>query len=201
MDINYATLVDPVLRAARGRVPDFAGMQAGDKVLDMCCGSGAQLYAYAQKGLLVQGVDNDPRMLDLARRYYVDSSLAADTLVLADAAYLPFADGSFDFTSVSLALHDKDAALVGAILSEMKRVTRAGGGMVMMDYSAPLPCNLLGGFMQLVELMVGGEHSRNFRSYQKYAGLPHIMQANGLRAVRSERVKSGTLTLVLARMV
>ena len=68
--INYTTTIDPVLRDVRRYVPDFAGMRAADNVLDVCCGSGAQVYEYFRKGLLARGMDNSQQMLDLAWRYH-----------------------------------------------------------------------------------------------------------------------------------
>ncbi len=75
--------------------------------------------------------------------------------MLADAAQLPFADGEFDFTSVSLALHDKEDPAVDMILSEMKRVTRDGGGLVFADYSVPLPDNMTGVVIRTIERFAG----------------------------------------------
>jgi ubiquinone/menaquinone biosynthesis C-methylase UbiE len=40
---NYETLVDPLLRDLRKHTPEFAGMRTGDKVIDVCCGTGAQV--------------------------------------------------------------------------------------------------------------------------------------------------------------
>jgi ubiquinone/menaquinone biosynthesis C-methylase UbiE len=69
LNINYATVIDPILREVRQYLPAFAGMKTGDSVLDVCCGSGVQVYEYLRKGLAAQGVDNNNKqMLDLARR-------------------------------------------------------------------------------------------------------------------------------------
>jgi len=40
---NYSNLIDPLLRDIREFVPGFAGMNAGNKVLDVCCGTGDYL--------------------------------------------------------------------------------------------------------------------------------------------------------------
>jgi ubiquinone/menaquinone biosynthesis C-methylase UbiE len=199
LNINYATVIDSILRDAREYLPEFAGMKAGDSILDVCCGSGAQVYEYIRKGLSAQGVDNSQQMLDLACRYYAKSALSSASFTLADAAHLPFADGSFDFTSISLALHDKDAAMIDMILAEMKRVTRRGGGLVFMDYSVPLPRSLTGYLIRAIEFLAGEEHSRNFRHYLQNGGLSRIFANNELRLVKAERVKSGNITLMLAQ--
>ncbi len=38
--ISYATVIDPLLKDMREYLPRFAGMKAGDTVLDVCCGEG-----------------------------------------------------------------------------------------------------------------------------------------------------------------
>jgi ubiquinone/menaquinone biosynthesis C-methylase UbiE len=199
LNINYATVIDPILRNARERLPEFSGMHAGDRVMDVCCGSGAQVNEYLRKGIIALGVDIDPHMLDLAERYYPHSDMATSTFILADASHLPFNDASFDFTSVSLALHDKDFKLVDAIVSEMKRVTCPGGFLVFMDYSMPLPRSLTGSLIRAVERMAGVEHFRNFRGFLNNGGLTRVLEKNGLMMVKSIRVSSGNITLVLAQ--
>ena len=65
--LNYSTLVDPLLRDLRVYTPKFSRMKAGDMVLDVCCGTGAQILEYAQRGPIAVGVDNDPAMLRVAK--------------------------------------------------------------------------------------------------------------------------------------
>jgi len=199
LNINYATIIDPVLRDVREYLPEFAGMQAGDNVLDVCCGSGAQVYAYFRKGMAAQGVDNSQQMLALARRYYAKFAIPSAAFILADAAHLPFADGSFNFTSISLALHDKDVTLMDMILSEMKRVTRPGGVLAFVDYTVPLPRSVTGCFIRAIEFFAGAEHFSNFRQYLKSGGLQRALKFNGLVVVKETLVKSGNITLVLAQ--
>jgi ubiquinone/menaquinone biosynthesis C-methylase UbiE len=198
--INYATIVDPILRDVRIFLPDFVGMKAGDSVLDVCCGSGAQVYEYSRKGLAAHGVDNSQRMLDLAQRYYAKSNMSSVSFTLMDAAHLPFADGSFDFTSISMALHDKDAALIDRIISEMKRVTYPGGALVFVDYSTPLPRSITGYFIRVIEFFAGALHFSNFRRYLQNGGLQCVLETNGLSIVKERRVKRGNVTLVLAHV-
>jgi len=195
--INYATIVDPILRDARRYMPDFAGMKTGDSVLDICCGSGAQVYEYTRRGLVATGLDNNQEMLALAEKYYNNGACGA-SFKLADAAHLPFADGSFDFTSISMALHDKDFTMVDMIVSEMKRVTRTGGALIFMDYSVPLPRSVSGHLIRAIEFIAGGEHFSNFRWYLKNSGLQRVLVINRLSVIKETHVKMDNITLVLA---
>jgi ubiquinone/menaquinone biosynthesis C-methylase UbiE len=65
---NYETLVDPLLRDLRKCTPEFSGMKVGDKVLDVCCGTGAQVFEYGRRGIIATGIDISPNMLNIATR-------------------------------------------------------------------------------------------------------------------------------------
>src|SRR5665811_1048898 len=62
----------------------------GSRILDVGCGTGAQLAGYLGDGRELFGVDLSPSMLDQARR-----RLAEAHLHLGSAADLPFDDGFF----------------------------------------------------------------------------------------------------------
>ncbi len=198
--INYATGIDPLLKDMRRYLPRFAGMKAGDTVLDVCCGSGAQVGEYLSYGVVARGVDNNPSMLALASRYKLTQDSADSSLSLADATSLPFADKAFDFTSVSLALHDKEIGMVDMILSEMKRVTRKSGRMIFADYNVPVPNNIIGFAIRAIEMFAGQEHFRCYREYIKIGGLHSILKRNGINVVKETALKGNNIILILARV-
>src|SRR4030042_5305916 len=103
---NYETLVDPLLRDLRKFTPEFSGMKAGDKVIDVCCGTGAQVLEYGRHGIIATGIDSSQGMLKIATRNIRRQKAANVSFALADATSLPFPDGYFDYETVSLGLHD-----------------------------------------------------------------------------------------------
>lgn len=103
---------------------DFAGVTAGERVLDVGCGTGSLTFVLAQNPRIgaVQGVDYSPVYVEYARERAHDPRVGFQ---VGDACALPFADGSFDHSLSSLALQfipDPDRAV-----REMRRVTRSGG--------------------------------------------------------------------------
>ena len=199
LGLNYTNLVDPILRRLRSQVPGFAGMPAGCTVLDVCCGTGTQVYEYAAQGLKATGLDISPEMLNLARRGGSRKFEYEPSFFLADAACMPFEDSMFDYVSITLALHDKDRMLQDVIIEEMKRVVKRGGGLVLVDYHHPPPRNIFGVITKLIEFMAGGEHSRNYASYMKNSGLENIICRHGLAREKEQIIKSGLLRLVFCR--
>jgi ubiquinone/menaquinone biosynthesis C-methylase UbiE len=103
---------------------DFVGIAPDARVLDVGCGTGnllAALRAIFPQAMLT-GVDPSAELLDKARRR---TELARVAFAEGAVEALPFAGGSFDCTLSLLVLQefrDRPQAL-----SEMKRVTRAGG--------------------------------------------------------------------------
>jgi ubiquinone/menaquinone biosynthesis C-methylase UbiE len=195
---NYGNVIDPLFRDVRRAIPEFSGMQAGDKVIDICCGTGAQVLEYGRHGINATGIDIDPRMLKTAAKNRTESSAGNISFQLADAAALPFPDGSFDYASVSLALHDKEKDLRSRIVKEMMRVVKKGGYLVIIDYNVPLPWHIWALSARLIEFFVGGDHYRSFKEYLATGGITNILQNHGLPEERRVYMKSGLLVVVKA---
>jgi len=90
---------------------------AGRRVLDVGCGAGNMFHHLARYGA-VQGLDNNPRPLAIARQrgYNVQEGLATS---------MPFADGQFDLVAaLDVVEHVPDDT---AVLRECWRVCRPGG--------------------------------------------------------------------------
>lgn len=97
-------------------------LAAGERVLDLGCGSGGGLVAAAARGASVVGCDVALRWLVIARKRLVESGFDGE-LVCANAEHLPFRGASFSrVLAVNLLEHADDAA---QLLSEIER-TLAG---------------------------------------------------------------------------
>jgi demethylmenaquinone methyltransferase/2-methoxy-6-polyprenyl-1,4-benzoquinol methylase len=112
----------------------LAGARAEHKILDICAGTGDLALAFAATGARVTGTDFCPEMLSLARRKCAGSS-NPPTFLGADAERLPFPDSAFDIASVAFGIRNVQDPLRG--LREMSRVTRAGGRVVVLEFSKP----------------------------------------------------------------
>jgi SAM-dependent methyltransferase len=103
----------------------------GGSVLDIGCGSG-QFIGMLMQSLgsfdSITGVDVDEEVLQEAR-----STFSADTFnfIKASSQSLPFEDASFDFVSISKALHHVEDDR--RTLAEMKRVLRPGGYLLISE--------------------------------------------------------------------
>ena len=102
----------------------FAGIRAGDRVLDVGSGTGVAAVTAARLGAQVTGSDLSPHLLEQARE---NAQLAGVELEWreADVENLPFGDGEFD-TVISQFGH-MFAPRPEVAVSEMLRVLRPGG--------------------------------------------------------------------------
>jgi ubiquinone/menaquinone biosynthesis C-methylase UbiE len=190
---NYETLVDPLLRNLRKFTPEFSGMRAGDKVIDVCCGTGAQVLEYGRRGIVAIGIDISPGMLKIATRNIRRQKVVNVSFQLADATSLPFPDGYFDYASISLGLHDKEKPIRYQIISEMKRVVKQDGALILIDYQVPLPRNVWATSVRAIEFLAGGSHYQGFKDYLAIGGLEDILKNHGLREECRTKLKNGLL--------
>lgn len=111
----------------------------GDTVLDIGCGMGGPgRYLADRFGCSVAGIDLLAARVESAQALSELSGLAGRTSYrVADAAGLPFEDGSFAQVWVlDVSIHVTPKA---AMFAEVARVLRAGGLLVLHDQLGPLP--------------------------------------------------------------
>lgn len=198
--LNYETIIDPLLADIRKFTLEFCGMSPGDRVLDVCCGTGAQVIEYGRQGIMATGVDIDPRMLKTALRNGIKHNLMNVSFYLADATELPFADNYFDYLSVSLGLHDKISVVRYKVVSEMIRVVRPDGALIFIDYPVPPVSNVWGFFSRTIEFLAGGDHYKGFKDYIVSGGLEHILKVFNLHEEKRDYLKGGLVAIIKARI-
>ncbi|NUS18659.1 MAG: class I SAM-dependent methyltransferase [Mesorhizobium sp.] len=103
---------------------DFVGHGAGEKILDVGCGTGSLTFELAKSADIaeIQAIDFSAVFVEAARQRNTDPRI---TISQADATALPFADAVFDRSLALLVLHFVPEA--GKAVAEMRRVTRPGG--------------------------------------------------------------------------
>ena len=102
----------------------FAGVQKGDKVLDVGCGTGVVAITAAQLGATVSGSDLTPELIDRAKQNSRISGFDVD-FKISDVEDLPYNDESFDF--VLSQFGHMFAPRHDIALSEMLRVLKPKG--------------------------------------------------------------------------
>ena len=167
-------------------------------VLDICCGTGDQVFYYSQKGLTATGVDKNLTMISQAENKRRKKDLNDVDFYIAHAADLPFRDGHFDSASITLGLHEMNEKERDNVISEMKRVVKKGGTLIFIDFQVPFPTTPAAFLIRIVELIAGKDNYRYFRNYLAHGGLRTILSRNQLNPQKQTTIKFGLLEVIEA---
>lgn len=163
--------------------------KAAGETLEVGVGTGLNLPFYPADVQLT-GIDVSSAMLAIARRRANDLDRAAE-LRQADAHALPFPDGSFDTVVCTFslcAIPDERRAV-----SEMKRVLRPGGRLLLADHVAgsTWPVRAVQRLLEVATVPLGGEHFLRRPIEQ--------VRAEGFEIELQERFKLGIVERLAAR--
>lgn len=119
---------------ALNRIVEMAKAGPDDTVLDVACGPGLLVCAFAHVVRHATGIDLTRAMLDQARQLQRQQELSNITWHEGDVLPLPYPDAHFSIVTARFAFHH--FLDPGAVLGEMRRVAKSGGRVVVAD-SAP----------------------------------------------------------------
>jgi demethylmenaquinone methyltransferase / 2-methoxy-6-polyprenyl-1,4-benzoquinol methylase len=190
-----------------------ARVQAGDRALDVACGTGRLTEALARAvrpGGEAVGVDVSQGMLRraagrAARAARSEGSDGIPAYREADALSLPFDDEGFDAATIGFGLRNLPDYLAG--LREMARVVRPGGRIVVLEIAIPergIPRLLFETwFRRIVPVLgrVAGRSSayrylpQSLLAYPAPAAVAALMEEVGLQRIRWRRLPSRMATL------
>lgn len=113
---------------------DMAGSGPDDTVLDVACGGGLVVCAFAQVVRHATGIDLTPAMLEHARTLAMQKGLTNVTWQQGDVLPLPYPDASFTIVTSRFTFHHFLDPL--AVLKDMRRVCTPGGRVLVADTDA-----------------------------------------------------------------
>jgi demethylmenaquinone methyltransferase / 2-methoxy-6-polyprenyl-1,4-benzoquinol methylase len=114
----------------RERAADLARVGPGSRALDVATGTGDLALALARRGARVVGSDFSEGMLARAR-----AKSSAVTWEQGNALELPYEDDAFDAATIGFGARNLSDLPRG--LSEMARVVRPGGRVVVLEITTP----------------------------------------------------------------
>src|SRR5947207_11537349 len=170
--VPFATAPSIKDEAALKLVVEFSGAGPEDTVLDVACGPGLVVVAFARVAKHATGIDITPAMLERAKVHAAEQGVSNVTWRQGDVLPLPYPDASFSIVTSRFAFHHFLDPF--AVLREMTRVCAPGGTMVVVD-TAPAPEKV--DALNRVELLRDPSHVRALPLAEhvalfKAAGLP-----------------------------
>jgi demethylmenaquinone methyltransferase/2-methoxy-6-polyprenyl-1,4-benzoquinol methylase len=134
-----------------------AEVHAGDRALDLACGTGDLALALRASGAEVCGLDLAPRMLQLARRREISAGAERPCVwIEGDMTALPFGPAHFDLVTTGYGL--RNVPDLEAALAEIARVLAPGGRFVSLDFNRPevsVVRHLYLGYLEVVGALLG----------------------------------------------
>ena len=124
-------------RSWRKKAVALSGIRHGDRVLDICAGTGELAFtllpAVGETGSIT-ATDFCENMLEIAKKKK-GGNHANLTFQVADAKSLPFPDSSFDAVTVGFGMRNIPDTILA--LKEIRRVLKPGGRFVCLELTKP----------------------------------------------------------------
>ncbi|MDQ5846927.1 MAG: bifunctional demethylmenaquinone methyltransferase/2-methoxy-6-polyprenyl-1,4-benzoquinol methylase UbiE [Acidobacteriota bacterium] len=176
------------------------------RVLDVACGTGDLSLTLLESGkAVIVGVDFCRPMLQIAKDK-ASRHGSAVSLIEGDALQLPFADQSFEATTIAFGL--RNLASVEAGFRELFRVLKPGGRIAVLEFSRPrMPVvrSLFNVYFTKLLPLLGGWISGSKRAYEylpasvsrfpNQTELASMMSSSGFDAVTFRNLSGGIAAL------
>lgn len=198
-------------QAWRSKVIRAVGREPVDRLLDVATGTADLAIMTSRVAKHVTGADISAGMLAHGRTKVEKAGLSDRIeLVQADAADLPFADGSFDAITVAFGVRNFEDLPRG--LRGMVRVLRPGGRLFVLEFSKPqqTPFKQLFRFyfhrvMPLIGRMISKDDAAysylpaSVDAFPQGKAFEAMLADCGLRELRSRKLTFGIATLYTGR--
>jgi len=179
-----------------------ANPHAGERALDLCCGTGDLARQLANAGASVTGLDFSSEMLTMAAKRKAAQGIV---FIQGDAQSLPFRDSTFDIVTIGYGLRNLADWQKG--ITEMTRVLKSGGRLVVLEFGMPASAlwrSIYLGYLRLFVPLLGlvfcgnpGTYSYILESLKHYAGYEAVvsrMRELGL-SVSNTNLLGGAMTV------
>jgi demethylmenaquinone methyltransferase/2-methoxy-6-polyprenyl-1,4-benzoquinol methylase len=195
----YDAFVEPITTTIRQIGLKMYTPVKGALILDIGCGTGTNLNLYQMAGCKVWGIDSSPAMIDIAREKLGKRA----ELRIGDASQMPYPDDQFDLVAVMLSLHEMPSQIRSDVMSEIFRVMKDDGRVLLIDYHTGPILFPKGWYYKIIillfEIAAGIEHYRNYRDFLEKDGLPSLYKSQGLILDKKKIISGGNLGLFLLR--
>ena len=188
-------------KAWRRAVTSIIAPTPGMKILDIAAGTGSSSRPLVDKGAEVVALDFSEGMLAQGRKQNKDIKF-----VQGDALNLPFAENTFDITTISFGL--RNTSDTTAALKDAYRVTKPSGKIVIAEFSHPtnnLFKKLYLNYLMKALPVVAKKISKNpeayvylaesIRAWPDQAGLALLMQESGFKSVAWQDLTLGIVAV------
>ena len=158
-------------------------LQAGERALDVGCGTGTLLFELARRNpqATLFGLDPDAQILEMARRKQPAATQPQIRWLCGSATELPFEAESLDAVVTSLVFHHLAPREKATSLAEVYRVLRRGGELWLTDFARP--SSLLQRLQYFAVQLIDGWNTTQCNALDR---LPQLISSAGFDQVDEE---------------
>ncbi len=195
----------------RRRAAALSGIKEGDRVLDICSGTGELAFALLPRvgrdGLII-GTDFCEDMVEIAREKAA-ARRGNISFLVADAKNLPFPDADFDAVTVGFGMRNIPDTILA--LREIRRVLKPGGRFLCLELTRPRDGRFLAFYLWYLNRFMPFVSNLVLKSATPYLYLPRsieafyqppefrdVIAANGFANVAVDSLTRGIATLYRA---
>ena len=192
----YDRAVEPFNKGIRNFAFKLTSIKQGANVLEVGCGTGANLELYLKSDCNIHGIDLSPSMLKIANSKFNGKA----KFLNADASNMKeYNNNSFDLVIAMLTLHEMPQSIRLKVLQEMKRVLKNDGQIMLIDYHSGKLKFPMGWIFKAIiiffEIVAGREHFNNYRNFIKNGALPPLIERLNLVLVKRKIISKGTFAI------
>ena len=193
-------------RRWKARLIALAELRAGDRVLDLACGTGDIVFTAAGRARRGIGLDITHRMLQLASAKRPGNV----SLVTGDMLSLPFGDARFDVVTTGYGL--RNVPDLRQAIQEIRRVLSPGGRLLSLDFDRPENPLVRAAYLAYLTAVgsalgfaLHGDPDtyryipESIRQYPGAQGVARLLEGEGFEAVRVVPVFGGLMAIHTAR--
>jgi len=117
---------------------------------------------------------------------------------LQDATDIKFPKGSFDMALIQLALHEKTTDVQQKIVSEIYRIVKKDGYIIVVDYEMGKHTRKSAKYIiYAIEYIAGKEHYKNFKQYLRNGGINELFKTPDFRLVEKDNIAGNAMAITI----
>jgi len=195
----------------RRKAVSLCGIKGGERVLDICCGTGDLAFTFYRAGARnIYGSDICTEMLAYAKQKATKvGSDAKFEWFEGNCEYLDFEDESFDIVSCGFGI--RNVSDVAKAAGEMHRVLKNGGRVCILEFSEPgnrLLRIFHRGYLRCILPLCGGIITGQYASYRylsesifnwvETVDMAEVLRDAGFGEIRVLKLSCGITTVYIA---
>lgn len=189
----YNRLIDPLLKGLRILIK--SQIEKDSSLIDIASGTGELIISLSGHCKELTGIDLEPHMINYCngrlKREMKDSIQFRQMNALTLSENI---DRTYDYSSMSMALHQFPSGERSKILDEALKVSDK---LIIADYNNPLPKGFINFIVFIIERIAGKEHFSKFKSFRKEGGVKGIISKNGYEILSEVHTSSKVFSVYI----